>query len=379
MFRFHVSPRFIGLVALALGACQAIAGIEDRELDPKLAAAKTNSKQCKDYCATVMMNCAGANAVYNDLDSCLGICRLLDPGEAVEPAPNTVACRAKQAENAALEPKDSCKNAGPGGNGVCGSDCEAYCDLYPQVCPEQYKYPDREACLLACSGLPEKDSFDVMTDHGGDTIECRLVHTASSTTNPAMHCAHAPIPPAQPWCAGDPKKAPSCKDYCQITNVACQEDLAQYESPEQCLAVCDALNPGKNSDETGNTVGCRRYHAFNSTFTPGTHCFHAGPTGDGHCGSGKVEEGHTGNCEAYCTIVAAACPEEFATELGDADQCMAACIELPGAAADSKYSVATAEADKGGLNCRVLYATRAFESKTACASALGGDLCQAEP
>jgi hypothetical protein len=361
------------VLALALGACQAVAGIEERTLDPDVTPA--DSKQCKDYCAAVQANCIGDNAVYNTLEGCLGFCRYLKPGASVEPEPNTVACRAREASFAEREPDDHCKAAGPGGNGTCGTDCDAYCEVFPQVCPDNYAYPSQKACLKACGGLTDQDSFDLVRDHDGDTIECRLVHTVSSTEDPEAHCAHAPIPPSQPWCAGKPSDSPTCPEYCSIVMAACDGDLAQYESPEQCLAVCEALERGANDDQTGNTVGCRRYHAFSATLAPTTHCFHAGPTGDGHCGQDDAKTGDTSNCESYCRLVEAACPDEFTDALGSASECQKACKDLPEAGADSLYSVGDAENEKG-LSCRVIYAARAFEDKTACASALGGELCE---
>src|SRR5260221_9322092 len=113
----HSSRPVLGFVlaAFALGACQAIAGIEDRKLDPQTAAARSSSKQCKDYCASVMAVCTDEFAVYATEELCLGVCGQLDPGDPIEPTGNTVACRAKQAEFAAPEPKDHCKAAGPGG------------------------------------------------------------------------------------------------------------------------------------------------------------------------------------------------------------------------------------------------------------------------
>jgi hypothetical protein len=215
-----------------------------------------------------------------------------------------------------------------------------------------------------------------MRDHDGDTIECRLVHTSSATTLPE-HCPHAPIRPIKPYCIGKANGEPTCDDYCNIELAACRGDhLAQYESLEQCKAVCDALLPGTNDDEAGNTVACRRYHSFNATTLPGTHCSHSGPVGDGHCGHDDAKAGTTGNCEAYCRLVAEACPDEVAaSSIATPDECMSECVGLPEAGFDSKYSLAAA-ADSHGLSCRVLYTARAFENKAACTSALGGGKCK---
>lgn len=369
--------KLFGLAALglALGACQAIAGIDERTLDPTLAVTTVSSKQCKDYCTTVLENCTGTNAVYNDMEGCLGFCRFLEPGDSLEPEPNTVACRLQQAEFADREPDVHCAAAGPGGADVCGSDCDAYCTVFPEVCPDDYLYGSTEQCLAACAGLIDQDSFDVKRDHDGDTIECRLVHTVSSTTLPDLHCGHAPIPPVQPWCTGAADKAPTCEQYCKVQLAACQGEFLQYESPEQCEAACNALDPGNNADQNGNTVGCRRYHAFSSTLQPAGHCYHSGPTGDGHCGdAGAVADGHSGNCDSYCQLLSEACPTDL-TAMGGLEDCKEACLTLPEAARDSEYSVTTAAAGKG-LSCRVLFTLRAFEDSAACASAIGGDQCE---
>lgn len=369
------STRVVGflLVGFGLGACQAIAGIEDRKLDPN-AGAPVASKQCKDYCTLVMDACQGENQVYTTPDACLGVCAQLPPGDGEDISTNTVACRANQAMIAKGEPGDYCKYAGPGGNGKCGTDCEAYCTIFPKVCPKNYEYTSTKDCIKFCEALPAQDSYDVMRDHDGDTVECRLVHTAYATVIPKDHCPHAPIRPSEP-CVNAADGAPSCDDYCNIELAACQGSLAQYQSKAQCLDVCAALDRGTNEDESGNSVGCRRYHSFNATALPETHCSHSGPLGDGHCGHDNADEGTTGNCVAYCRLVAAACPDDFAgSTIGTPEKCMAECVQLPEAVADSKYSVDNAKKSTG-LQCRVLHTVRAFADKTACAAALGGEEC----
>lgn len=362
------------LIASALGACQAIAGIEDRKLDPN-APKPTDNTKCKSYCDTVMDVCTGANAVYTTPELCLGVCSHMDPGDPLEPVGNTLACRVQEAKSAAREPADHCRFLGPGGGGKCGSDCEAYCDLFPKVCPDDVQYPTTAACVKACGGLTDQDRFDVVEDHEGDTIECRLVHVSSATVKPADHCAHSPIPPTEPWCTGKADEAPTCAEYCKIEMVACDGALKQYVDEQQCLDVCATFEPGNNADQVGNTVGCRRYHAFSATLAADMHCSHSGPTGDGHCGDhGQVKDGHTGNCESYCSLLAAACPAEFTAEMGTAAQCMLECVQLDEAAPDSKYSLANA-AKSTGLSCRILQTASAFADPTACLAAIGAAPC----
>lgn len=365
------------LLALSLGACQAVAGIEDRKLDPKLVP-RVDSEQCQDYCATVMEACSGQDAVYANIGQCLGVCAQLDPGDAQEPSGNTVACRAVQADNALSEPKGYCRSAGPGGNGECGSDCEAYCAVFPKICKDKYEYSSTAECLKTCNALTDQDRYNLDDDHDhkGDTVECRLVHMASASVEPVTHCPHAPLRPTAPWCIGADDEPPTCQQYCDIELAACTGKNAQYESPEQCLAVCAALTPGVNPDTAVNTMACRRYHAFNSVTGADMHCSHSGPTGDGHCGdTSKPEGGFTTNCESYCQIVEQACPDEFDADLGGSDGCMAACVKLEGAAPDSHYS-STGAVKRGGLDCRVVNAARALLDATACAAAVGGDECE---
>lgn len=362
----------LGLLALSLGACQVIAGIEERKIDPAIA----EGKQCNEYCDKVMEICTGDDAVYPNREQCMGFCRKLPPGDDQEiEKTNSVSCRLHVLKSAALEASD-CKAAGPGGNGQCGSDCDAYCTVYPQVCPDDFAYGDKATCLKNCEGLVDQDRYNLTDDHEGDTVECRLVHTSSATVLPADHCPHATIVPAEPWCIGAADAAPTCEAYCKIERAACSGDLAQYETDEQCVATCKALPLGSNEDEAGNSVGCRRYHSFNSTLAPDVHCYHSGPSGDGHCGDhGKVSDGHTGNCESYCLLAAKACSDDFKTNLTDAKTCMAECVKLPEAAPDSKYTLQSAEQSKG-LQCRILHAVRALEDPTECASVFGEGDCK---
>lgn len=342
-------------------ACQVVAGIEERKLDP----AAATSKLCSDYCDAVMDACTGKFAVYPNREQCLGVCSKLPEGDTEEQInENSVACRLRYALSAKREQED-CKFAGPGGNGECGSDCEGYCAVFAQACPDQFEYTEK-TCLKACAGLTDQpDRYSLKEDHEGDTIECRLVHSASATIEPKTHCEHATIVPAQPYCIGDAKAEPTCEEYCDIELAACDRGLAQYETPEQCLAACAALPRGMNQDQSGNTVACRRYHSFSATTLPDTHCYHSGPTGDGHCG------GETGNCEAYCALVAAACPQDFAGE----EQCLAACADLPDSKRDSKFTLKSA-AESTGYQCRVLHTLRAFDDARECTAALGGAPCE---
>jgi hypothetical protein len=352
----------LAAVAGALG-CESLAGIEDRTYD--LADPSAASPACESYCDDVMEFCVGPDAAYSGRETCLGTCAKLDPGDSLEPAGNTLACRAAQAKLAGSvgEPAIYCQRAGPGGDDTCGSNCESYCQLMERSCPTQHK--DVPGCVAKCEALNDVNRFDVIEDHGGDTLQCRLVHVSSATVEPEDHCPHAQFRPTEPWCIA--KDPPQCADYCRVVMVACTGSLAQYETLGQCMSACAALPPGKLADQTAetDTVGCRTYHSYSSLADPATHCAHSGPGGDGHCGGS--------NCPSYCLVAKSACSAEFAAKFpGDLPACELDCGRKDGAEAESKFSTTNAGST---ISCRTLHALRAFADPTECGPALGTGGC----
>lgn len=372
---------FLSLVLLAplagfswLG-CHAIAGIEDRTFVPPNEGETESppaSEACIAYCDVVMASCTGENQVYSGLDTCLGVCARLSPGDPLEPVGNTIACRARQADLARRtgEPSVHCPAAGPGGAGVCGSNCESYCALRAAVCSPEFS--TQEECVALCAGLKDVATFDVIENHEGDTLQCRLVHVSSATVKPDEHCAHANLIPTTP-CIDPPGTQPDCQDYCRVVMTSCTGELAVYESTAQCLSVCAALPPGSPEDRIEDTVGCRKYHAYSAMLDPVTHCAHAGPGGDGHCGTDNGV-GSTGNCVSYCRLLATACGEMFNATFGEQQACVLDCIGLPGASRDSGYAIGRAEGNT--LACRLLHVSRAFDDSSACPAAFGEAPCQ---
>lgn len=88
-------------------------------------------------------------------------------------------------------------------------------------------------------------------------------------------------------------EALSCAAYCATIGANCAGADAQYGNNDTCLATCAAFPPGTLADVSGNTLGCRNYHAGAAAQDASTHCVHAGPGGDGICG---------GNCESFCIM-----------------------------------------------------------------------------
>jgi hypothetical protein len=154
---------------------------------------------CVRYCRTVAANCTEDYRQYASEDTCLAVCASLEPGApfaaTANPSGNTVECRLARAVLAARtgEPVDYCFSAGPGGGGVCGNDCEAYCDIMTDTCEE---LGGREDCLSACQLIPDRSAppesllFSTAVQ-AGDSLQCRLFHVSAATVDPVGHCVHA--------------------------------------------------------------------------------------------------------------------------------------------------------------------------------------------
>ena len=116
----------------------------------------------------------------------------------------------------------------------------------------------------------------------------------------------------------------SCEGYCKLVTAACTGQNAQYESEAQCLAFCGTLAKlplGSEGDTSGNTVGCRRYHAgvaAESAEKAAEHCPHAGAAGGGVCGT---------PCDLYCHLAAVNCTGESALFTSD-EECQTACAAI---------------------------------------------------
>ena len=92
-----------------------------------------------------------------------------------------------------------CREAGPGGDGECGSNCEGYCTLMMGVCTEEeallYRYESFESCMQACEALPVSSVPYSTTDpevSDGNHVQCRLFHvTSAAMLDAEEHCEHA--------------------------------------------------------------------------------------------------------------------------------------------------------------------------------------------
>ena len=188
-------------VAVAVAACSQILGIEDAERDPLLppltggaaGAGGGAVTLCDEYCDTVQANCTDALAVYPDGDLCRNICSLL-PQTGPDDGDNNIPCRLKNAQLAATAEKElQCPIGGPGGDGICGTNCEAFCLLLESICEPNFNgiYTGQADCRTKCAAeIPDPGGYDVSIDFGPN-IQCRLYHLTVATSQPSLHCPHA--------------------------------------------------------------------------------------------------------------------------------------------------------------------------------------------
>ncbi len=158
---------------------------------------------CDEYCSGVQTNCAGNDEQYRDRDQCSTICHMLPQGTPGGSDDDSIACRLKYVDKMRYangsELSGYCHQAGPSGDGRCGSVCEAYCALMAEVCtPESagaYHFASDADCMQTCSGLPAAPVSYSSTNpevSDGNHALCRLFHVTSAAMADAdEHCEHA--------------------------------------------------------------------------------------------------------------------------------------------------------------------------------------------
>lgn len=122
---------------------------------------------------------------------------------------------------------------------------------------------------------------------------------------------------------GSGGNAATCATYCTTIMANCTGGNAQYPSQESCLGACSAMTQGTIGAMSGNSLECHAYHAAAAPTNAAVHCPHAGPSGDGACGT---------NCDNFCGIAMSKCSSAFA----DLAACTTACAAF--ANADVHYN-----------------------------------------
>ena len=294
---------------------------------------------CGTYCSLIADHCLDDAAQFAGVGDCLSWCD--DVGKPVKGTFEdtdvpTLGCRTMAALSG------ECDAAGPGGGGVCGTWCDAYCQVVASACVgENLLYATTESCLASCADFPDEAEAGATV---GDSVQCRMTHALLAATDGGLgatyECASASAS-SNGICGGEPP--PTCESTCESVQQACVGGNQQYESQAACQQICEAVgfDPGFNSDTSSNTLGCRTSYAkviAEAGGNPNVLCAKAGPSGGGTCGEW---------CEVYCQLGAFQCSAAhpaFAT----AESCQLACGQLP---TDGK--VGDSEGDS--VQCRIGY------------------------
>ena len=146
---------------------------------------------CADYCTKIAANCTGTNQQYSNAAMCMSTCALFTPGASADTGGNTLGCRVYHANNAATGPGVHCRHAGPGGDGVCGANCDGFCTIVQGACAAQAvkPYADKPACMTACGGFATTPVYD-QSVQTGNSLSCRLYHATAASGAPNPHCTH---------------------------------------------------------------------------------------------------------------------------------------------------------------------------------------------
>lgn len=185
----------IEIVGYDAGAAEVFRGTFDTFVgagisNPTLAYDVVSPADCERYCTTLEANCTGVEAQYSSHATCVAACAAFPQGTIGEMSGNSLECRAYHADAAAADATTHCVHAGPGGAGVCGGNCEGFCEIVLASCTgADEAYATLGDCTTACGAFTDTEKYDA-SDMTGDSLACRLYHATVATTDPATHCGH---------------------------------------------------------------------------------------------------------------------------------------------------------------------------------------------
>jgi hypothetical protein len=135
-----------------------------------------------------------------------------------------------------------------------------------------------------------------------------------------------------------------CPSYCTEIMANCTEANKQYTSEADCLKTCATFPAGTLADMSGDTLGCRIYHAGDpAKGMPTVHCVHGGPLG-----ADKGMDTCGDPCEAFCNAATSLCK----TQWPEKAMCMTECAKFPDTVS---YNATVTSGDT--LACRMYHLT----------------------
>jgi len=327
---------------------------------------------CNNLCLNITRDCTGANQQFPTDSSvseqvlCQTFCDALNTTNSTAYTDDTYDCHYYHAGVAGTSQANAnihCVHAGPLGGATCGTLAEAYCDFVLQTCTgANAQYVDvaplgiKTICTNAASGFNVSAGGAIPLQWVGDgtqtstAIECHQYHglvSAQSSALAAIHCPHA-------GAFGDGVCGSPVENFCNFVDNACG-NYSSYASHAACVALASAFPPQTSfslgAETSGNTLGCRAYHAVVAKSVPNPHCYHTAPNGgDGTCGT---------TCDGYCSLIQYGCtgPNQQHASLA---ACQTACAGYTDTHFYNINNILTPAPSADTLDCRYYHATAAI-------------------
>ena len=162
------------------------------------------------------MVCKDQYQQYATNAECMTACQYF--GTADADTGNTLLCHAEHTVNVTklMAPDPHCWHAGPYGWGVCGAQCDDFCNIVTNYCTADAgfdgspPYNSLGECTAKCAMFAEvgdSGSAIVLSDSGtgsynstgpgsGNTLDCREWHLGNALQSPTLQAVHCPHPAA---------------------------------------------------------------------------------------------------------------------------------------------------------------------------------------
>jgi len=150
---------------------------------------------CAKTCGLITASCVSTNRQFTNLAQCLQVCPAWPVGTAADTAGDTLGCRqyhAGVANSSATNADAHCAHTGQSPVGICGTNCQAFCDQSIATCGTSgtnSQFASLAACTTACAQW----SAGVSGATAGDSLACRLYHVTVAGGSAALataHCSH---------------------------------------------------------------------------------------------------------------------------------------------------------------------------------------------
>jgi hypothetical protein len=173
----HVNDAVLTGLILILGGC----GSADSQ---------PTSPTCGAYCTESLATCTGDNQQYSSQAACLSACSALPTGMAGDTTGDSLTCRMYHLGEieTSQDATAHCSHTGPGGEALCGENCEGYCDIVQSYCTAEARvYQDRADCLTTCQAVPDDVAYRTGVQ-SGPHVACLLFHAQRTTTDGTEVC-----------------------------------------------------------------------------------------------------------------------------------------------------------------------------------------------